>query len=111
MVLWRLIVVKVPTAYMVLPHWAICRICSVVLVLAGKWGVEVTGAAWTGPGGVTAWLAGVYPASPKAAAAAMLVVAASLQDLRYNEPPNEIRCHVLRRLTAGMLTETVLHCR
>src|SRR5215468_3945465 len=34
---------KVPTAYMVLPHCTSWRICSVVVVLAGKWGVPAAG--------------------------------------------------------------------
>ena len=34
---------KVPTAYMVLPHWTSWRTCSVVGVVAGKWGVPIAG--------------------------------------------------------------------
>src|SRR5215475_3284547 len=34
---------KVPTAYMVLPHWTSWRTCSVGVVVAGKCGVPVAG--------------------------------------------------------------------
>ncbi len=34
---------KVPTAYIVLPHWTSWRTCSVVGVVTGKCGVPVAG--------------------------------------------------------------------
>lgn len=46
-----LIVVKVPTAYIVLPHCTICRICWTGLVIGSRCGVFVTGVADTGPVG------------------------------------------------------------
>jgi hypothetical protein len=46
--LYRLMDVKLPTAYMVPPHWASCRTCSVVPVGA-SWGVPAAGVEDTGP--------------------------------------------------------------
>jgi hypothetical protein len=44
----RWIEVKLPTAYMVPPHWASCRTCSVVPVVASC-GVPAAGVEDTGP--------------------------------------------------------------
>ena len=77
--LWRLTVLKLPTAYIVLPHWTIWRICSTADVVAGKCGIDVTGVASTGPGGVAACVAGANPATASAETAATLAAAASLE--------------------------------
>src|ERR1700722_11281400 len=67
-------VVKVPTAYIVPPHCASCRICSTWLVEAGKCGTLLGGVADTTPAGgdsppVPACAAGMATASIAAAAA------------------------------------------
>jgi len=86
-VLCRFTTVNVPTAYIVESHWTIWRICSVVDVVAGKCGVEVTGVLRTGPAGVAAWVAGAKPANPSADAATTVVEAASLRWMRCNAAP------------------------
>src|SRR5215469_13513363 len=97
--LWRLIVENVPTAYIVEPHLAIWRICSTVVVVAGKCGIEVTGVVSTGPVGVAAWAAGNDPATPKAEATARPPAAASFTDLKCNAAPQQL-VDVLQWLTS-----------
>ena len=67
-----MIAVNVPTAYMVFPHWAICRTCSVVPVLASC-GVLYAGVVDGGPVAADAGSAvQVMPAARTAAPAAVL---------------------------------------
>src|ERR1039457_1845395 len=42
---------KLPTAYMVPPHWAIWRTCCVGLDVAGRWGVLLAGGGGATPPG------------------------------------------------------------
>src|SRR5580698_4627124 len=66
-----MIVVKVPTAYMVPPHCAICRICSFGLLFGGRCGTFATGVEDTGPvGAAVAKDGAANPARPTATAAA-----------------------------------------
>ena len=75
--------VNVPTAYMVFPHWAICRTCSVVPVLASC-GVLYAGVVDGGPVAADAGSAvQVIPAARTAAPAAVL----ARQLLRNIEAP------------------------
>src|ERR1700729_3058241 len=66
-----MIVVKVPTAYIVPPHCAICRICSFGLLFGGRCGTFATGVEDTGPvGAAVANDGAANPARPTATAAA-----------------------------------------
>src|SRR6266545_5720026 len=67
---FQLIAVNVPTAYIVPPHWASCRTCSVVPVLA-SWGVPEAGVADTGPVAAPAGAAAATMPTASAAAAMM----------------------------------------
>ena len=88
---FRLIVVKVPTAYMVLPHCTSCRTCSVVPVYDPSCGVPLAGVEDTGP---------VWAAAGTAAGTAsdkLARHAAALAIITFGHFPGNIKSPHLKR--------------